>query len=89
MSGECDDCGEHTIDCYCKDRWISVEDRLPIEPCENHYYNVQSEDVLLYDGTTFLIGYYEYVNLFGEWCVYNVEHFDPITHWKPLESTKK
>lgn len=34
MSGECDKCGEHTLECKCNRAmpstgWISVEDRLP------------------------------------------------------------
>lgn len=29
MSGECDDCGEHTLDCKCKSEWIDVNVELP------------------------------------------------------------
>ncbi len=28
MSGECEKCGEHTLECGCM-RWINVKDKLP------------------------------------------------------------
>ncbi len=32
MSGECDDCGEHTLECRCKmSQWIRVEDGIPVD----------------------------------------------------------
>lgn len=30
MSGECDDCSEHTLDCMCHDMvWIKCSERMP------------------------------------------------------------
>ena len=40
MSGECEKCGEHCLECRCKDydqnpkivmKWVSVQDKLPEE----------------------------------------------------------
>jgi len=29
MSGECEGCGEHTIECTCRDGWTSINQKQP------------------------------------------------------------
>lgn len=87
MSGECDNCGEHTLDCRCGvNEWISIEVRLPRLKAESD----SSEDVLCYDGTDFFVCHLEkfrenrylwIIKSSGCGCCDDDKH---PTHWMPL-----
>ncbi len=86
MSGECEDCGNHTLecDCLCDDhKWISVKDRLPEVDVE----------ILFFCGTRIRFGEYVWYGLnegdyrwrdavFGDYLI-------DITHWMPLPEPPK
>lgn len=48
MSGECENCWEHCLDCECrilKMNWICVEERLPIEGIKVLSYQSFNEEI--------------------------------------------
>lgn len=84
MSGECEKCGEHTLECECK--WINVTDRLP----EKSY----SSRVLAYGFPTRRpCGLEERI----EFCKFDENGFEfgeydcgfDATHWMPLPPPPK
>jgi hypothetical protein len=89
VSGECDNCGEHTLECRCRERkkgsvkwsimkWISVEDR----------HAPPMRTVLLYINDKVLPGWNESTQPEEEpsYCTWEGEVFgaEGVTHWMPL-----
>lgn len=76
MSGECDDCGEHTLDCECKKEWINVQDRLP--EINGKY--------LSWDGRDIQFQYFEdgYFLMSIDLVIRYYLNEIPFTHWMPL-----
>ena len=60
---------------YCKQEWISVDERLP----EMH------KDVLCFNGRSVGI---DFICSDGTWCE-EVNHVIPVTHWMPLPEAPK
>ncbi len=79
MSGECERCGEHALDCDCangnRTAWISVKDRLP----------ETDQMVLFFDKENICYGEYEFYNPGDRW--YDVDRSRwriDVSHWMPL-----
>jgi len=43
MSGECDECGEHTFDCMYKKRTLLDDERLKLDHYLNYSYEIITE----------------------------------------------
>ena len=90
MSGECDNCGEHTLDCRCDvNEWVSVEDRLPEKDDEVLVYNPKDGITLGEFDPDEVKGYYEkdgsYFITNSGWDVhYDWAPYISPTHWMPL-----
>lgn len=79
MSGECDGCGEHAMDCDCKfGKWISVKDRLPAD----------NEVVLFCDGIYVYRGTRSWYDPGYRWFPDGYWNYldEAITYWMPLPS---
>jgi len=91
MSGECEKCGEHALECVCGSPWISVKDRLP--PAYDY--------VLVYAGNSIPcpIGIarndetaWQPLDSFIGACFGDVSFeydSEDITHWMPLPNPPK
>jgi hypothetical protein len=91
MSGECEDCGEHTLECSCG-KWIDVKDRFPelqqISPTANW---MQSVDVLYIDDLGIMYVGCLRKNKSGYGWLENTPKYTccesarpKVTHWMPL-----
>ena len=80
MSGECDNCSEHTLDCICRENkgtqmeWISIKERYP----------ETSDIVLVSDGEEVApMRYFGQYKGSDDWSSYFHNVLD-VTHWMPL-----
>lgn len=85
MSGECDSCGNHTLECLCRqscNKWIDAKIMLPLHPGRYLIFVKGNAPEVYIDGFGEVSeGFYGFVHdkLFGP----------EVTHWTPLPDGPK
>lgn len=83
MSGECEECSEHTLECYCsisgKMEWIDINQEYPA--CGGSYLVTDGEDIQIME-------YFGKYKESHDWSSKMCCSID-VTHWMPLQQLPK
>lgn len=77
MSGECDSCGEHCLECRCS-KWISVKVQIPKDSRVDRYLVIDKQGSMHVAHVAYRCFGYE------DCCDRCADFIDDVTHWMPL-----
>ena len=91
MSGECDKCGEHCLECNCmksSNGWISVKDKLPDEGVQVLTINNPTQQHPEYK-LDYIVKFYKAYPELYIWARRLCNEYEEVTHWMPLPEPPK